>query len=379
MRLWTMLAWLSALGLIAFLTFETRRLAELVGRHEIAARTREAPGSALPAEKLAPPVEPPTNAAPAAVPAPVPAAVDLEPVAYSRQALELASTTAKLAAVTALLEQKNQEAAARGEAAAAEAARVSRAMPEGVRLCLIALHDCLRAEGFFGPRFLRAERVSPSGLEQVEMLDADTAGIDVAFVQAANMTATLDRATERLELRFFDGVRTVGAQRTALPKDGWELAFHGVNGPSIEASLPYLLRAEGAYQEPPAANQRAKTDVDPITRRQWIERFDHLLATTGSQPTWRVSRFRGMQDGWFLQAELIGTDEHNHVVAGAHCARLAVEVDATTATTSLMLRDGVLRRGGIESSIIGEGYRMLLPTVTPKQATDAMFGMVVSK
>jgi hypothetical protein len=46
---------------------------------------------------------------------------------------------------------------------------------------------------------------------------------------------------------------------------------------------------------------------------------------------------------------------------------------------SLLLRNGSLRRDGVDSSITGEGLRVLLPNLTCKQASDAMFGMVVRR
>jgi hypothetical protein len=143
--------------------------------------------------------------------------------------------------------------------------------------------------------------------------------------------------------------------------------------------LPFLLRAEGVYHEPARGEARPATDVDGHTRGQWLERFDTLLAKSGTTPKWRLNRFRGMQDGWFLQCELVGTDDKQHVVASAHCARLAVEVDPASATVSLRLVDGVLRRGAVESSITGEGYRMLLPELTIPLAKETMIGMVVTK
>ncbi len=303
---------------------------------------------------------------------------DQDPVAYAHLALELATTKERLAAVTALLEQRNQEAAARTAAAAAEAERRGRPMPDGVRQCLLALHGCLRAEGFFGPRFLRAAGLDDGVLTDVEMLDADGAGIDVAVVHAARMTATLDRAACRLELRFFDGLRTVRGASAALPDDGWALVFDDVDGRAVEARLPYLVRAEGAHPAP-AAPQRDPTDLDPVVRRQWLERFDALLADAGTKPAWRVTRCRGLVDGWFVAVDLAGTDEKQRLVASAHCGKVAVEVDDAAGVVSLLLRDGSLHRGAVASTITGEGYRVLLPNVTCQQATDAMLGMVVRK
>lgn len=387
MRPWTAVGTCAALGAIGFLTYETRRLAELAGHFEAAARTAEAEARAV-AGAPAPTQLPvgsspsaPAVEAPSPSPSPSPAAaVDAQdPVAYARLALDLATTRQQLAAVTALLEQKNQDEARRAEAAAAAAERANRPMAQGVRECLVALHECLRAEGFFGPRFLRAESVGQDGLTMVEMLDGDAAGLDVAVLRAARVTATLDRGRGRFELRFFEGERAVRGERTALPKDGFALAFDDVDGRAFEARLPYLLRCEGVYPEPEAKPGRPATDVDPLLRRQWLARLDRVLAAAGSQPAWRVSRFRGMENGWFLTGELVSTDDKHHVVGGAHCERFCIETDATTGLVSLLLRDGSLRRGTLESSITGEGYRVLLPNLTCKQAADAMFGLVVTK
>jgi hypothetical protein len=94
-----------------------------------------------------------------------------------------------------------------------------------VRQCLEALHDCLRAEGFHEQRFLRASAIDDEGLRDVELLDADGDGLSVSVISAGRMTATLDRTAGRLELRFFDGHRTVDGERNTLSEDGWPLVY----------------------------------------------------------------------------------------------------------------------------------------------------------
>jgi hypothetical protein len=384
---WNAFAWCAAAGAITWLVCETHSLAQFAGEQERAATAAKrqlaaAASAAVPSQKDVPRDVPPTSSPlPAAEPAPHGPAIAAEttdPITYAQLLLDLQTTRAQLAAVTSLLEQCQGAAQARAEQAAAAAERQNGPMPEGVRQCLASLQQLLRTQGFHGPRFLRAERVDGDGLHGVEMLDVDAQNLDVTFISAKTMTASLDRSAGTLELRFVTGVRTVAGQPTALPEDGHALLFRDVDGRAVEAALPYLVRASGAYTEPEPAKKRS-TDVDASTRRQWLERFDRVLADAGTQPKWRVNRFRGMADGQFLQVELVGTDEQRHVVAGAHCERMAVEVDPVTATVSLRLQNGVLRRSGVESSISGEGYRMLLPKLTVKQATDAMFGMVVSK
>ena len=378
MRLSLVLPWLVAAAAPGYLLLETKRLAEVAGRFEVEARDAHRMAEAARAERLRTPTVPPATSPDAGVPSAPAPDQGTDAIAYSQLALELATTREQLAAVKALLEQRNLEATQRAKAAADEAARRGQPMPEGVRECLTALHGCLREEGFFGPRFLRASRVGPQGLEEVEMLDADSEGIDVAVIHAARMTATLDRAAGRLELRFFEGERTVRGDHQTLPKDGFALTFADVDGRVLEARLPYLLQVAGIYPAPPA-DQKPRSEVDPLIRAQWLERFDGLLAKAGGDPTWHVSRFAGMEGGWFLGADLVGTDARRHVVASAHAARFSVEVDPASGVVSLWLRDGSLRRGGVESSITGEGYRVLLPNLSCKQATDAMLGMVVSK
>ena len=63
----------------------------------------------------------------------------------------------------------------------------------------------------------------------------------------------------------------------------------------------------------------------------------------------------------------------------AEAISTSVEIDERRDVVSLLLQDGALRRDGVESTIGVEGFRMLLPGLTPKQARDAMLGMVVAR
>jgi hypothetical protein len=92
-----------------------------------------------------------------------------------------------------------------------------------------------------------------------------------------------------------------------------------------------------------------------------------------------VSRLRGLDGAWFLAGELVTADEKNRVIGGSHVARFAIECDQAAGVVSLLMRDGTLHRAGVDSRITGEGFRVLLPKLTCKQASDLMFGMVVTK
>jgi len=380
MTRWLPRATIAVLAVVTtLLVFETKRLAEQVGTFEREAHEQRARADALAQAAAAAEVDgrqsPPTPADGANPPDPAP-----EPgpalAEFTRVKLELHTTREQLAAVTALLEQRNAELQRRAEEAEQRARELLRPMPEGVRLCLQALHDCLREEGFAQQRFLRAATLDDEGLHDVELLDAAADGLGVAFVQAARMTATLDRAAGRLELRFYDGTRTAGDERAALSEDGLPMVFEDVDGRMFEARLPFLVRGEGAYPVELPSAARPATDLDIGSRRQWLARIERVLAMAKTEVRWRPTRLRGLHDGAFLTVDLVGTDDRNHVVESAHCGRAQFEVDEKRGVVSLWMHGGVLRRGGLESTIGSEGYRMLLPGLTPSQVTDAMFGMV---
>lgn len=377
-RVWNVGAVALAVGSVVWMLVETKRLAEFAGLQEIAAREARAAAARAAAEVLrlqAAAPSPATASAPDAAAAgsvAAPGAVDAK--TYAELRLELATTQQRLAAVEELLAQKQREAEARAALAAAAEAPMS----EGVRACLFALHERLRREGFTNLRFLGASAIVDRELRDVEVLDVAADQLSTAFVRGKRMTAVLDRTISRLSLHFFEGERKVAGASTPLPEDGFAIHFDGLDGPALEAALPYLVRAEGTYPPPPVGEARVP-GVDPATRAQWLERVDGLLQRAGTNDRWRMSRFRGMQDGWFLDVDLVASDQRNHVVGGAHCARLAVELDPVAGIVSLRMVDGVLRQAGGESSIGGEGYRMLLPKLNCKQASDAMMGIVVTK
>ena len=298
---------------------------------------------------------------------------------YTRLQVELHTARQQLEAVTNLLDECNAELHRRAKAAADAAESLLKPMPAGVHHCLQALHECLRAEGYQNHRFLRAMRLDAEGLHEVEMLEASVDGLSVTFVAAGRMTALLDRSVGRLELRFFDGHRAVDGQRTSLPEDGLLITFKEVDGRLFERRLPFLVRSEGSYPVAAVAPARPATDLDTGTQRHWLSRIEKVLDGAKTDLNWRVSRLRGLDEGHFCEVELIGTNDKNMVVASAHCDRLAFEIDERSGLVSLLLNDGVLRQRGVESTITGEGYRMLLPGLTPKETINAMLGMIVKR
>jgi hypothetical protein len=386
------------LGAVVMLALETLRLAELAGDFErravlaergLAQRADPDQVAPRPADRQggdpsrkdpkadAQPATSPGDGAPASTTDSDDGGVGL--AEYSRLQLELHTTRERLAAVSTLLDARNAELARRAAESKQRVADALKPMPAGVRECLHALHQCLRLEGFTAQRFLRATAVDAEGLHDVELLETAADGLGVVFVTAARMTASLDRTTGRLELRFFEGHRSVDGERAALPEDGFAVVFDDVDGQLFERRLPYLVRASGAYPVEPETSDDQPGDLDPASRRQWARRLSRLLAQARTDIHWSASRLRGQLDGHFLQVELVGTNDKGLVLGSAHCDRVAVEIDERRNVVSLLLLDGVLRRDGVESTITDRGFRMLLPGLTPKDCSDAMLGIVVKR
>ena len=370
-------------GCVALLLWETAALAELAGDFERRAVAAErAAGARRPAPEERP-AQPSAGGSRRSAPAKGAEPDGAGPAGsladYSRLQLELHTTREQLERLRELLAQRNEEIERRATAARERAEEALRPMPLGVRECLNALHECLRRDGFTAQRFLRASVIDADGLHDVELLEAAADGLSATFLTAARMTARLDRATGSLELRFFEGRRSDGGERAALPEEGFVVSFDDVDGRRFEERLPYLIRAEGAYPVPQVGPAVEPGKLDPGSRRQWAARLTRLLAAARTDLRWSTVRLRGLLEGRFLAVELVATNDKNSVLGSAHCARVAVEIDARRDVVSLLLQDGVMRREGVESQVDDQGFRMLLPGVTSKDATDVMLGMVVSR
>jgi hypothetical protein len=179
-------------------------------------------------------------------------------------------------------------------------------------------------------------------------------------------------------LHFESGWQRQQGVRSELPQEGLAVVLRPVEGRVWEVKLPYLVRGDGEYAAT-AAVPKAVDEMDPVTRAQWLERFDQLLADAGTDLKLRVGGFTALRGATFRSAQLFGYDRGRLLALAADCAELAVEIDERAGIVSLLLKDGVLLREGVESTIGSDGFRMLLPDVTPKQAADRMTGMVVRR
>ncbi|GAB4155335.1 MAG: hypothetical protein Fur0037_23780 [Planctomycetota bacterium] len=256
-------------------------------------------------------------------------------------------------------------------------ARAAAPMPEGVRLCLRALQDCLTADGFFGLRFLRASALEDGELRGVEMVDSDPERLVTTLWLAERMTLVLDRAEGRVSFRFREGSKRVGEVVDEFGEEGVELVFGPVRGRLWEERLPFLVRAEGEYPAETAADRRMS--MDPIERADWLERVNALLASAKTPSRLVVGGLSRVEDRCLLDVTIRGYGEGGLLVMDGKVKRLAVEIDKKAGIVQLLLRDGVLRQKGGESTITAEGYRMLLQDVEPSEASETMLGMVVSR
>jgi hypothetical protein len=255
----------------------------------------------------------------------------------------------------------------------AEAAR-SALEPMSQQAAFVArlLQRCLNEDGYDNLRLLRAWRAGEQELLGVEFLEHDRDRASSVLYLAARMTVTLDRAGARLTLRFFDGSVVRGGERSPLPPQGLPLVLTDVIGEMWEAELPTLVAAEGAYPAPPQPVPRRGPSVELGI---WRERLDVLLATAAQQRTWRMSRLGGIDPDGFTDVLLLSY-EGRRLCGAVEASRLRVLVDRERDSASLELHDGLVFHSGGSTAIPPTGYRIPLPGVGARAASDRMLGFV---
>jgi hypothetical protein len=352
----------SGAALVAWLSVETWRLAELAGQQEVAAReARDAQAAAQRAH------------------AALAAELAARAATVERLERELAQSIEQTRAITATLEQRIAEEARQQQVRAAEAELRDQPPPELVRIALRGLTECLAADGFSSLRFVRATALAERALRGVELVELDEDGLGTTLIVAEQMTVELDRTEGILTLRCNDGFRLAQGHKEPLPQGGLPLVFRPVSGRRFEERLPFLVTARGAWPAEPDPSAPRPGDVDPRTRAEWLARWNAFFSVLGGRVRYRLVSFRGLDDGRLLTARLHGYDRGNLLVLTADAEQLAVEVDEAAGVVSLLLKSGTLRQKGGRSTISADGYRMLLEDVTTRQAADALLGLVVRK
>lgn len=251
-------------------------------------------------------------------------------------------------------------------------------MPEGLRRSLAALNECLREDGYAGMRFTRADAIQAKKLVAAELYVHDPGGLGSDLYLADEVTFSLDRGTGQLTMWFREGSMVKGSRRLVIPPEGHPLVLPQVLGPMWERRLPFLIEAAGDY--PPSDREKPRPEpLDLVSRGDWLWRLQQLTEAAKTHVRYRVDRFRGLGNATFKEVLLLGYAKNKRLAESAEVAELQVIVDKRRGTVELLLRDGVLRKTGGNTTIGSDGYRILLLGVTPKQATDSMMGMVVQK
>jgi len=257
----------------------------------------------------------------------------------------------------------------------------TRPLPEGLRLAVSTLHDLLRRSGHGDLRVLSARAIADKQMRGVELFAPPTdAALGATLWQAERLGFHLDRKRGALTLRFHEGRVVRDGVAQPLPEGGEPLVLFDVDGPAFEERLPYLVVAEGEYPKPqPVTPPRAR--LDPFTEQSWRERLNRLLAAADTPCRYRVTELGGLADGRFLGVVLLASTDGNRLEQVVEVDRLAVRIDETAGTVDLELVGGVFHRAGGDTDLPRDepGQLILLPGVTPKEASLFLTGMVLRR
>lgn len=252
-------------------------------------------------------------------------------------------------------------------------------MPEGVRLAILAINECLRADGHDGLRFFRATKIENADkvLHGVQVIDWNAEALSSTLYLAARVSFDLDRAKGQLNVRFFEGFSRDPKGRVEFPDEGFVLSLKHVDGQLWERRLPYLVKGRGDY---PVQSDRVSLPVmDGARRESWRTRVNALLAKADTSVRYKIDAFRDLQNARFLDALVVGYDDKKRLAMSVEAKRLWVQIDERSGAVDLRMEEGVLRKQGGETTIPEDGYRIQLPGVKSDQALEDLLGMVIRK
>ncbi len=288
---------------------------------------------------------------------------------------ELEAAIHQREATTALLAST---ADARRDRAEGEEGRRIPHLPESVRLVLAAFNECARLDGFDWLRALHGVELADGEVRGVELVERADDGLATTVYLAERMRLVLDRERGAVVVWLHGGHLWSGGERVALPADGRAIELLPVDGPMWEARLARLLQVEGEYPvQAPVTAPAAR--LDPVERQTWLSRLRQLVESARTEQHYAVQSLRGLQDGEFTEVLLLGYTPERRLQSAIECDRLAVVADPNAERVELLVRGGILRRAGGETTIPDGGYRIVLPGVSSGDASRIMLGMVSSQ
>lgn len=258
---------------------------------------------------------------------------------------------------------------------------MTRPLPEGLRIAIETVHDLLRRSGHAGLRFLSVRAITDKEMRGVELFETSPDATTVATLwQAERVAFHLDRNTSSLTIRLREGRVVRAGVARELPDAGEPLVLLGVDGPTFEERLPFLVVAEGAYPVPEPVMPPAAR-LDRFTAESWRERLNRLLEVSATPFRYRVTELEGLQDARFLGVVVLGQAEGRRIEQVIEVQRLAVVLDERAGTVELELVGGVFHRAGGDTDLPAAepGQRVLLPGVTPQAASQILTGMVLER
>lgn len=228
------------------------------------------------------------------------------------------------------------------------------------------VNGLLSLDGYSHLRFQEATRVPGAPrLEDVVLMEWKSDGQLDGLIRADRAEFELHHMTGNLVLRFFDGYRTGGAGRIALPADGLRLDLADVNAPAWLEHFPELSDLGGVVAAPAAAGSSAEEVKEPAAAgasvREIRNALDALISQRGSFHYYKLNALGGVNGTVLQLVQINWHDNAGRLVKTIEADTMVVRLHPKGNSVELELRNGAFLSEEGKSPFSSDLFRLYLP------------------